>query len=60
VHFAHLGAPVLGDELYGNKNEIINRQALHCKSIEIIHPRSNQRIMFEADIPEDMNCLFSE
>ena len=29
-HMAHLGHPLLGDDLYGGKAELISRQALHC------------------------------
>ncbi len=37
VHMSHLGNPVLGDELYGEKNGF-SRLALHAYSIQFIHP----------------------
>ncbi len=37
VHMAHLGNPVLGDELYGKKFGF-SRLALHSYSIQFIHP----------------------
>lgn len=30
VHSKHIGHPILGDTLYGEKSSLINRQALHC------------------------------
>jgi 23S rRNA pseudouridine1911/1915/1917 synthase len=57
VHFDFLGTPVLGDNLYGKSSSLINRQALHCQSIELIHPRTGELIILEADLPEDMKLL---
>ncbi|MBV1757511.1 MAG: RluA family pseudouridine synthase [Dethiosulfatibacter sp.] len=57
VHFDFLGTPVLGDNLYGETSSLINRQALHCKSIEMVHPRNKELIRFEADMHEDMRSL---
>ncbi len=38
VHFAAIGHPLVGDTLYGNKNDSVNGQILHCSEIEFIHP----------------------
>ncbi|HBH12351.1 MAG: Ribosomal large subunit pseudouridine synthase D [Clostridiales bacterium 38_11] len=57
VHFDFLNAPVLGDNLYGKTSHLINRQALHCQSIEMVHPRTKELIRVEADLPEDMQSL---
>src|SRR5699024_12394250 len=38
VHFAHIGHPLLGDDLYGNVSKYIKRQALHCKTLKFTHP----------------------
>lgn len=55
VHFAHIHQPLLGDELYGGRKDIIERQALHCAEISFIHPFSQQKILVQADLPDDMN-----
>lgn len=57
VHLAFLGYPVLGDVLYGITSPYITRQALHAKSIGFRHPRTNEWVEFEAEIPEDMREL---
>ncbi|MCD7872095.1 MAG: RluA family pseudouridine synthase [Clostridiales bacterium] len=53
VHFSYLGAPLLGDSLYGEKSAVINRQALHCKSINFIHPITEKEIKLESEFPDD-------
>lgn len=52
VHFAHLGAPILGDGLYGSPSELIDRHALHARSLDISDGAEGIRI--DADIPSDM------
>lgn len=57
VHFSHLGAALIGDTLYGGTSGIINRQALHCKSIRFIHPITGKKITLSCDFPEDIKIL---
>jgi len=45
VHMAHLGNPVLGDELYGNKSTF-PRLALHSYSISFVHPIEKSITLF--------------
>jgi tRNA pseudouridine32 synthase/23S rRNA pseudouridine746 synthase len=51
VHAAHplgLGAPIVGDRLYGRQDE---RLLLHAESISFRHPRTGQRVSFERQAP---------
>ena len=57
VHFASVGHPILGDSLYGEETNLINRQALHAKKICFIHPISHEKIKVEAPIPKDIYRL---
>lgn len=57
VHFSAIGHPLLGDTLYGEKSNLINRQALHSYKINLIHPVSKENISFTCDLPEDMKKL---
>lgn len=57
VHFSHLGAPLLGDTLYGGNREKINRQALHCKTIYFTHPITHEKITVDSDFPKDFKGL---
>lgn len=42
VHLAHLGHPIVGDSLYGNKFKHIKELKLHFKHIKFIHPRTRE------------------
>ncbi len=54
VHLAHLGAPIVGDVVYGRASEQIGRQALHAFRLTLPHPRDHQAIAFFAPVPADM------
>lgn len=54
VHFHHLGHPVLGDKLYAPKlARDFARQMLHAWKVAFDHPRTNERLKFEAAVPDD-------
>jgi 23S rRNA pseudouridine1911/1915/1917 synthase len=53
VHLKHLGASVLGDEIYGSKVPA-ERQMLHAYRLTFTHPITNQPLTLCAPIPEDM------
>ena len=59
VHLASIHHPVLGDKLYGGKitgpHIKMQRQALHAHRIEIVHPISQQPLVFEAPVPPDID-----
>lgn len=59
VHTKYIGHPILGDSLYATPSELISRQALHAYKISFIHPITNQKMIFETEIPKDMQCLIS-
>lgn len=54
VHMAHLGHPVAGDPVYGPKKIItsLDGQCLHAGLIGFIHPRTKEKLVFEAPLPE--------
>ncbi|MCI5775419.1 MAG: RluA family pseudouridine synthase [Aerococcus sp.] len=52
VHFAHMGAPLVGDDLYGEGSDIISHQALHCRRLVFTHPFLDQQMTIEAPYPE--------
>ena len=54
VHLSHIGHVIAGDELYGGRTDLIDRQALHAYHIEFIHPVSGEYMTFETDYPEDI------
>lgn len=54
VHFAGLGCPILGDDLYGTPSPLIGRHALHSCMLSLPLPSTGQRIVVHSDLPDDM------
>ncbi len=68
VHMTHMGYPIVGDPLYGrgpikqkglplSAVEAINgfpRQALHARTLRLIHPESEEECEFHAPLADDM------
>ena len=68
VHLSHLGHSLIGDKLYKVKNYSLpkeiagkinsfDRQALHAKFLEFVHPRTQETMTFESEIPADIAQL---
>ena len=60
VHFAHLGTQILGDDLYGEKSQLIDRHALHAYKLCFEHPESKQKMELCAPLPQDMKAIIEE
>ncbi|MFC0469530.1 RluA family pseudouridine synthase [Halalkalibacter kiskunsagensis] len=60
VHFSYLGHSLLGDELYGGRRDIMNRQALHCGHIQFQHPFSHRTITVTKGLPADMQNVLKK
>ena len=56
-HMAHLGHPVLGDELYGGGCGSVH---LHVHRISIIHPRTNVPMIFTSPMPNEWTSYLNE
>lgn len=60
VHMAHLQHPLVGDTLYlGRKRAKLDtvwcqRQFLHAQSLELMHPRTNEKQVFQAELYTDL------
>lgn len=54
VHLAHLGHPLLGDDLYGGNADEIKRHALHSARLTLSHPRTQKMLVLESPLPPDM------
>ncbi|MGP8198068.1 MAG: RluA family pseudouridine synthase [Limisphaerales bacterium] len=68
VHLEHLGCPVLGDLIYGKRQNlrlkqasgyVAPRQLLHAAKLGLIHPRTHRRMTFAAPLPEDFAVALS-
>ena len=56
VHLAALGAPLLGDTLYGAPSPLIARQALHAYELSFRHPLTGEEIRVTAPPPADFRA----
>lgn len=59
VHMAHLGTPILGDDLYGTPDERIPRHALHAAAISFADTKGGKTVRVFADFAPDMRDLIS-
>lgn len=59
VHMEYLGYPLVGDPKYSPMKTpfSIKGQALHSQTLEFTHPRTGERMSFEAQLPEDMHKI---
>ena len=51
VHLAEKGHPVVGDQIYGRRDKGIQRLCLHAASLSFLHPRTNEKMIFETEVP---------
>lgn len=71
VHLDHINYPIVGDQVYAGRRrfpkgctpelrtmiEEFGRQALHAKSLELVHPVTGETCLWEAPLPQDMKDL---
>lgn len=53
LHLSSISHPLVGDELYGEKDEGIDHTLLLCKKFSFYHPYLNKTLNFEIGYPED-------
>ena len=61
VHFAYIGHPLLGDEVYSPSKcrfeerhpRLFDGQALHATRLTLTHPETGERMSFDAPLPEN-------
>lgn len=71
VHLSHKGLPLVGDPVYGKRlhlpphaSEVLievlrgfRRQALHARSLGLLHPESGEQVAWDMGMPQDMQAL---
>jgi 23S rRNA pseudouridine1911/1915/1917 synthase len=74
VHMAHIGAPLVGDPVYGGRPRLprhpsealrkrlqgFRRQALHARRLALEHPITGEPLSFSSPLPEDLEALLAE
>jgi 23S rRNA pseudouridine1911/1915/1917 synthase len=73
VHFAHIGYPIVGDQVYGGRKRTpagaspdllaalagFRRQALHAVRLALAHPLTGKPVSVEAPLPADFVSLLA-
>lgn len=64
VHFAGIGCPITGDDMYGSPSPHIARHALHAYRLSFPRPSDGEEITVTSPLHEDMSalvrCFFSD
>lgn len=62
VHALSLNHPLLGDPIYGPKNNKFGAkgQILHAKKLGFIHPTSKEYVEFDSELPEHFKTLLKK
>ena len=62
VHMAYIKHPVVGDPVYGSKNQkfALNGQLLHAQKLSFVHPITKRFMEFEAPIPDYFENVLSK
>lgn len=60
VHFAYMGHPITGDDLYGTPSPLIARHALHAHTLVFPHPTSGLEMTLCAPLPPDFKQLIEK
>ena len=72
-HLAHIHHPIIGDKIYGGRLRLppkaslelqtclkdFPRQALHAKSLALLHPETGAEMQWEVPLPADIQQLLS-
>ena len=67
VHMKHILHPIVGDPTYGRNKTLqstantpinaLKRQALHAYMLELSHPITQEPLIFNAEMPDDMQAI---
>ena len=62
VHAKHIGHPCVGDPVYGFKKQkySLSGQLLHAIELSLTHPRTGERMTFNAPLPQDFKCILEK
>ncbi len=59
VHMAHIGHPLLGDDVYGHEYKNLQGQTLHAKTLGFVQPHSGEYVEINAPIPDYFEHLLN-
>lgn len=62
VHMSSIGFPLVGDPVYGFKRQKfkLDGQMLHAKTLGFIHPKTNEYMEFNSELPEYFRSIIDK
>lgn len=61
VHLSYINHPIINDPVYGTKKKVTSfGQMLHATELSFIHPKTNEKMTFKCDVPEEFNKILEE
>ncbi len=61
VHMNYINHPIVNDPTYGNHSLIDDSgQMLHAKYLDFIHPKTKEKMHFEAELPEKFTNILNK
>ena len=66
IHMKYLGYPLVADDFYAGRKTSREdktwcpRLFLHAKSISFAHPRTNKKLSFQANLPNDLGKVLQK
>ena len=60
VHMAHIGHPLLGDDVYGKAVNKLQGQTLHAQTLGFIQPSTGQYVEVNAPLPKYFEALLKK
>lgn len=65
VHLKHIGHPIFADSLYAGRKtarddrRFLNRLFLHASEITFIHPKTQEKMVIKAELPEELKKIIN-
>lgn len=62
VHMAHIGHPLLGDEVYGHAKlpeKGLTGQCLHARELKFLHPRTGEQVRLTTELPDYFQAVLA-
>lgn len=54
VHMSDMGCPIAGDKKYGSATNPVHRLCLHANKLVIVHPYTEEEMIFSTPVPKKM------
>ena len=60
VHLAALGHPIVGDKMYGARDQSAARLCLHAETLIFCHPETRRKLRYTSPPPRDFSTVLDQ